>query len=373
MFPAPKLRRSLVFLMGILLPFVLQGQDFIPYPLSAWIKLPTRADAFRVEIHSGIQEGSAAMNLSGQTQQRQVQISLIEKIQFLHPPWVADTLATLEQEEATPQAMSILKGYCTAVLPYVIIPENNAAPVLDRFLTSLHPRRDVEVLREVYGKLSLVENASTSALANAWLAYLDAREGTLEPAADSFGRLPLQEDSGEVFYLQQLAFCRNQMARNEYRQAIDHSSRVIAVGSIEDPLYPEALYLSAQCYDRLAEKEQARLAEVRKKTVEKELLRERVQVARELEAQADHSGTPPPTEQEILAAVDQQAVEDRVPPVPSMRKNHFALIAQRLYLFTEQIFPSTYWGKEAGTRVWEETREQNRKDLSNFVPTDSST
>jgi hypothetical protein len=95
-------------------------------------------------------------------------------------------------------------------------------------------------------------------------------------------------------------------------------------------------------------------------------------VALELETRADESGNPPPTEQDILEAVDRQVVEERVPPVPSLRENRFALIAQRLYLFNEQVFPSTHWGQSAVEKVWRETRESKEKDLSNFIPPDTS-
>lgn len=160
------------------------------------------------------------------------------------------------------------------------------------------------------------------------------------------------------------------MADKQFRKAIDHSARVVALGTIEDILYPEALFISAQCYDGLAEEEQARLENIRKEEVEKELTRERVRVALKLEAEADRKGLPPPSEQEILDAIDRQAVEERIPAVPSIKENPFSLTAQRLYLFSEQVFPATHWGKNAGSQVWQETRKKTENDLTNYVAPD---
>jgi hypothetical protein len=105
--------------------------------------------------------------------------------------------------------------------------------------------------------------------------------------------------------------------------------------------------------------------------LEKELIQERVRVALDLEAEARETGAPSPTEQEILDAIDRKAVEDRIPPVPPLKENRLAIIAQRLYLFNEQVFPSTHWGKTAGVQVWQESRENTERDLTNYVPPDS--
>jgi len=240
--------------------------------------------------------------------------------------------------------------------------------VVDTYQTALQQRNETDLLRRLYSNLSRVDDASASYHPEAWLAYLDIREGKGETARELFLNSSVQPDEGVAYYLQQMALCRIHMATEAFRQAIDHSARVIALGTIEDVLYPEALYISALCYDGLAEQEQARLEAERKEAVQKALIQERVRVALELEARADEAGAPPPSEQDILDALDMEVVESRVPPVPPIEENNFALIAQRLYLFNDQVFPSTTWGQTAGEQVWPQTRNNKERDLTNYIP-----
>lgn len=335
--------------------------------LSAWIKIPSNEDAFEINIHQISADGKASMSLAGRRERRLVDLDRIEKIHLTHPPAVGGALDRLEKHGTLQTEQPALRAYCNAILPLLEIPENNVAPVVDRYRHSLHHLGETEWLRELYTALSALNVSTYAKKADAWLAYLDIREGKNEAAHALFSDPGIQTDTGELFFLQQLARCRIKMSAGEFRQAIDHSARVIALGSIEDPLYPEAQYLSALCYDGLAEKEHARLQGVREEAVEKELLLERVRVALDLEAEADRTGAPPPTEQDILDAVDPQTVQDRVPPVPPVNEQSFALIAQKLYLFNEQVFPSTHWGQKSGDKVWPETRETIQHHLKAFT------
>jgi hypothetical protein len=325
-----------------------------------------------VEIHQATLDGTATVSLAGQMQQRVLNIDMIERIRFLIPPAVEEAMGLIERREYV-RAEAVMRPYADAVLPFLILEESNAARIVDRYLYSLHQRNESGRLREVYVKCAQLKSAAVSKRARAWLAYVDAREGKTAAVAEMFSGAGIEPGSGELYFLQQLAMCRNRMAGNAYRQAIDHSARVIASGRIEDALYPEALYLSARCYEGLAREEQEKLEAERQAALEKELLIERVRVALALEAEADRTGAPPPTEQEILGAVDLREVEARVAPVPPVTENRFARIAQRLYLFAEQVFPSTYWGGESGTRIWPETRETHQNDLSTFNFTNDPT
>lgn len=352
-----------------MLTCVAHSQETGAPPLSAWIKIPSNESAFRVVIHEGLRDGNATMSLPGQRQKRLVDIDTIEKINFIYPPTILEALESVEQQEYS-RAGPILKAVCEATIPFLTVPDNNVARILNSYQLSLHQLNQTALLRILYSRLALVDEASYSRTAKAWLAYLDTREGRVEPAKDFFSNITVQSDSGEVYFLKQMAYCRSQMAGKQFGNAIDHSARVIALGTIEDILYPEALLISAQCYDGLAEEEQVRLENLREEKIQKGFIKERVRIALELEAEADEKGTPPPSEQEILNAIDRQAVKDRFPPVPPIKENPFALIAQRLYLFTEQVFPATHWGKIAGSQVWEETRKNTERDLTNYAAPD---
>lgn len=342
------------------------GQDSGVYPLSAWLKMPSNPDAFQVNIHEGPRGATATMSLPGQTQRRLVNLSSIESIYLVHPPAVLEALEVIDKQDDA-RADLILKTYSSAVLPFLSIPENNVAPLLDRYEHSLHLRNQTVPLRELYAEIARMNEEFSFRNAEAWLAYLEIRDGKTGTANDSlFSDSSIQPEAGAPYFLQQMALCRKQMAGGDFRSAIDHAARVIALGTIEDALYPEALYVSAQCYDGLADGEQARLEEERAETLRKELVAERVRVALALEAAAEARGLPPPTEAFILESVDPEAVNSRIPPVPPRSENHFALIAQQLYLFTEQVFPATYWGKAAADGIWPETRDKKTNDLKNF-------
>lgn len=369
--PIPKRIPLFLCLACAMLSGVARAQESVSLGLSAWIKIPANEEAFEVSIHQISPDGKATMSLAGRRESRQVDIDLIEKIHLTHPPAVGEALARLEERES-PQAEPALRAYINAILPFLAVPENNVAPIVDRYRHSLHHLGETAWLRELYTTLSSLNEGSYAQSANAWLAYFDIREGKNDAAHELFSDPGIPKTPGELYFLQQLGLCRIHMSANKFRQAIDHSARVIALGTIEDSLYPEALHLSALCYDGLAEAEHARLERERDATVEKELLVERVRVALKLEAEADQAGEPPPAEQDILDAVDPRAVQDRVPPVPSVHEQSFALIAQRLYLFNEQVFPSTYWGKAAGDKVRPDTRETNRNHLKTFTLPDIS-
>lgn len=364
--------RRLVWFTMVLLTGFPEGRGAEVYPLSAWIKVAANPNALKVDIHQTSPDGTVTVSLAGQTQQRVLNMEMIERISLLVPPAVEEAMGWIERREYV-RAEGVMRPYAEAVLPFLVLEESNAARIVDRYLYSLHQRNERGLLREVYLKSAQLKSAEVSKRARGWLAYVDAREGKTEAAAEWFADGGIEPGSGELYFLQQLAFCRHQMAGGAHREAIDHSARVIAAGRIEDALYPEALYLSAQCYEGLAREEQERLEAERRAALEKELLIERVRVALALEAEADRTGAPPPTEEDILGAVDRGAVEARVPPVPPFTENPFARIAQRLYLFTEQVFPSTYWGGQSGTRIWPETREAHRNDLSTFTFTDDPT
>lgn len=367
--PISNFLKRIALLSVVILTGISQGQDIGGTPLSAWIKIPSNPKAFKVTIHDSTANGNATMSLSGQRQLTLVDISILEKINLIYPPAILEALASIETQEFS-RAEPLLRAASYAIIPFVSVPENNTAQILDKYEHALHQRNEMDLLRAFYSNLSLVHDPSYPLNATAWLAYLDTRESEMGMESEVFLDSGIQRTSGEIYFIQQMALCRNQMAASDYRKAVDHAARVVAMGTMEDALYPEALYISAQCYDGLAEQEQARLERIREEEVQKEFVLERVRVALELEAKADEEGSPPPSEQEILDSVDREAVESRVPPVPSVKENTFALIAQRLYLFNEQVFPTTYWGAAAGDAVWQETRENKESDLTNYIPPD---
>ncbi len=310
------------------------------------VRLENSPQTTTAEIQ-GVVADRIVLQEQGKTFVAQLPLDRVAEIEFLP---TAEMTAGLEAIQSGEWAVAsrALQLPANQIIPFLGVPETNAAPIIDAYAQALLELEQFDGLRRFYSKVVAATSTEAARTASAWLAYLDARTGKFSDLEATLEKIGAFESTEEGYALSELALSYARLAGGEFRAGGDHVAKIVANGDLATRFYPEALYLSGQCYDGLALERDARLAAERQVEVDRQMLSERVRVGRELQSAADKAGGEPPTEQEILAAVNRKAVESKVPAVPPRSENPFATTAQRLYRLIEQIYPDTGWSKKAG-------------------------
>lgn len=338
------------------------AQPSSPPPIPA-VVIRNSSDTPRNVLVHHIQRGTISLSFEGSELRGQIPATTIKTIRFAF-----DERATEGQNAAREERYDVaaenLHPYVVRLMPYLAIADNNVSEVTDPYVLAVQQLGRLDRLRAYYGMVMEHGDEGRKRSAAAWLAYLDVRDGHLERAQQAFDELPAFETGEEGYLLRHIGLSRIFLERQDVRNAVDHAAKVTAACGIDHILHPEALVLSAQCYEGLAAGELARLGEEREAKLKRALLIERVKVGREMEAKADAEGLPEPTEQQILQGVDEEKVEGQVPLLPALPDLKLSQTAQRLYLFVERVFPDTPWGKQAMDKVLPATREGDEQGLT---------
>ncbi len=316
--------------------------------------------------NGSVSSGATLINVDGDNivlseKGRNVKIALpknkIQEIEFVYEEAVVAAV-TAAEEGKWQEAADGLKPQVEEMLPYLIIPRTNIAVVLDTYTQALYELGNLDEFEKVYARTTNAGNEELAQSSKAWLGYLRARKGETAKMEEIFKALGELDSSSQAFALREIAYCYFELEKQNYRKASDHVSKVVASGSLESRIYPEAMFLSAKCYDGLAEKQQEILTQQRQEKLEQAMQAERVVVARKLQQAAREANKAQPTEQEILDAVDKQKVEDEVGSVPPVTESQYYQAAQRVYLLIELFYPNSEWGRDATEVIADATRKK---------------
>ena len=314
-----------------------------------------------VVIHD-IHQGMVKITLSAMNKRAELSLKDVSGVRFYLGAAVEKGMDALDEGEFA-SAEKFLREPVFKLMPFLSFANHNVDPVVEAYEVALHRLNDAELLKSFYQRSVEEATPEKARVAKAWLAYLDARSGRMSEVIAVFDGLGKPELDDEVALLRNLALCRVELQQKNYGVAVAHAATVVASGGVADFLYPEAMVLSAQCYEGLAGEELVLLDVQRKAQVVRALLIERVKVARELEATADKQKKPPPTEEQILSTIDHKAVNRSVAALPALRELEPFKTAQRSYLFVDRVFPDTTWGKLAADRVLPESKEGKDQQL----------
>ncbi len=358
--------QALLFLCLLAPSQVLRAQSPATPPIHAEVLMGKSDKVRNVSVHN-IRKGTISLAFEGTDRVGRFPASNIKKIRFALGNRVEEGQKAAKEERYA-DAEKLLQPSVTRLMPFLSIPDNNIASVTDPYVLAIRQLGRVDLLRAYYKLVGEHGDEAQQRTASAWLGYVDVREGHLEHAEKVFEGLGPFNKGEEGYLLRRLGLCHILLARQETREAVDYAAQVTAACGIDHVLHPEALFLSAQCYDALAADEWARLGAAREAKVKRALFVERVRVAREMEAEADAEGLPEPTEKEILQRVDKEQVEAQVPPRPALDELKLSQTAQRLYRFLERVFPNTEWGEQAAEKALPATHEEGELSVAGTAP-----
>lgn len=333
-------------LLALLCPALAQAQSS---PLEAHLDFGTGYTRKPVDL-LGVRGGNLSFQVQGSTTIAQAPLETVAGIRFTMTDAMVQGIREA-QGRSWVNAIRALYGPATQVLPYLKVPDTNAEDLLDPYAQALLELNQLDKLRDLYDVLSKAGNRDTARRATAWLGYLKAREGGQVDLEALFGKPDVADQDELLNALREIAYGYQALGGKQYQQASDHLARVVASANLEMRLYPEALFLAGQAYDGLALGLQDKQQANRDLQIERELLSERVTVGRKLQAEAERSGKPAPTEEEILAALDRDAVAARVPDLPPMIQNPYARNAQRMYQLVQRLYPGSLWDQKAAEHI----------------------
>ncbi len=150
-----------------------------------------------------------------------------------------------------------VRYYREAVAPalsYLDLPLNNAIQPAFRYAELLRLRGMWGESIKVYRALQSAPDAAVRNEALAWDAYALTRQREFETAKGIVDNLKLDDPRERGFTAASIAQARIALSRNQDENALDWSSRAAALSRLENGLYPEALMLTAECYERLGRK-----------------------------------------------------------------------------------------------------------------------
>ncbi len=327
----------------------------------AYCKLPANIMLDNGAVSNGVtlfnmEGGNIVLSEKGKTAKLTLPAEKIQEIEFIYGETVVQGV-NVAQEGKWQEAADALKPQVDEMLPFLVVENTNAAPVLDTYTQALYELGNLDEFEKVYEKTTKAGDEELAQSSKAWIGYLRARKGEIDKMEEIFSALGELDKNRQAFALREVAYSYYEMSKNNTRKAIDHIAKVVASGSLESRIYPEAMFLSAKCYDLLAEEQQLRLKEERELELQRALQAERVRVARIMQQEARDQNKEQPTEEEILAAVDKEKVEDEVGPLPKITESQYHQAAQRVYLLIELFYPKSEWGTESTELITKATRD----------------
>jgi tetratricopeptide (TPR) repeat protein len=289
------------------------------------------------------------------------------QIQVNFPESVAVGFGAMEKGDWA-AAARLLGPSANAAAPYLAIANNNIAPVVMTYGDALRYSRQFDAAIGLFEKLQSAPSPSVARLGSAWKAYLLINKGDIPGARALVETLGDPQREDEIFGLVRLARAMIFLHTEQHRAAVDQIAQVIAFSGLESSIYPEALYVDGLCYEAIAAAERRKAEQERDEAVKRALFTARVRVGREMWTAAQQQGLPPPTEKEILAKIDADAISARIPAVPPLEEAEKYQVSQQIYTHLARTFPRTPWAAEALKRLKNPPASTSSKKPSPVTP-----
>jgi len=212
----------------------------------------------------------------------------------------------------TAEAVRIMRGVMQPVLPYLDLPVNGAMDHALNYAAWLRREKSWAAALTVYRALNDNPDTDIRQQAIGWLAYCHARNQQFKEANDLLATFTVDDPRHAGFIPGTLAAAMVKAADKDDAGSLDHAARAASLSRIDHELYPEAMYLAAAAYQRLA----ATAA----------LVEERPNI--------------------VLTKAGQET-----PPPSAMSADEFTGVASNLYSQITTLFPSSPYASQAAKQL----------------------
>ncbi len=196
------------------------------------------------------------MHMKGaETAKTKMEISKILETRFVYPATVKQAEQAYNQNQLD-KAAFLLEPTVNSWLPYLDLPANNAVPLVMTLADIFRHTNKVKEAQDLFSKVSKLSKSTDTVRATMWVAYCHAAQDQVEEAAKILETMEPPERGSEQFSMAQLIRARLQLSKKNYHAALEEITQGIAFPRIESDLFPECLFISAECYAAIAATQQ---------------------------------------------------------------------------------------------------------------------
>jgi tetratricopeptide (TPR) repeat protein len=181
----------------------------------------------------------------------QIPLDDVSEVRFAMPASLAQAQEALNQNQWE-KAATIIRPVVVPTLPYLDLPNNNGLPLAMVLADTLRRANKLEDALFFYDKLRLLPRSAESQRAALWAASCHSALNRSEQASKILQTMDAPKRDSELFAQYQIVRAQVRMAGKDYLAALDDLSQALAFSRMESELYPDAMFLTAQCYEALA-------------------------------------------------------------------------------------------------------------------------
>jgi hypothetical protein len=152
----------------------------------------------------------------------------------------------------TAEAVRIMRGVVLPALPYLDLPVDGVIPHALNYAAWLRREKAWAAALTVYRALNENPDAEIHQQAVGWLAYCHARNQQFKEANDLLATFTVDDPRHAGFIPGTLAAAMVKAADKDDTGSLDLAARAASLSRIDHELYPEAVFLAASAYQRLA-------------------------------------------------------------------------------------------------------------------------
>lgn len=201
----------------------------------------------------GRTDSALRLQVKGAAAGSEYQISLddVSEVRFVFPASLAQAQEALNQNQWE-RAATIMRPVVVPLLPYLDLPNNNGVSLAMVLADTLRAANKLEDALLFYDKMRMLPRTTEAQRAAIWAASCHASLNRSEPALRILQTMEAPKRDSELFAQYQTVRAQVKMAGKDYLSALDDLSQALAFSRMESELYPDAMFLTAQCYEALA-------------------------------------------------------------------------------------------------------------------------
>jgi tetratricopeptide (TPR) repeat protein len=180
----------------------------------------------------------------------QLPFDQVSEVRFTFPETVNQAQTAFSQGQFE-QTATLLRPVVTPILPYLDLPGNNALPISFWFGDTLRRANKLDEALTVYDAVRTTAKGADATRGAVWTAHCHAALGRTEQALRVLDLAGAVKRDSDLFPLCQMVRAQVRFAAKDPLAALDDVSQALAFARIESELYPDSLFLAAQCYEAL--------------------------------------------------------------------------------------------------------------------------
>ncbi len=152
----------------------------------------------------------------------------------------------------TTEAVRIMRGVIQPAAPYLDLPVDGVIPHAVRYAEWLRREKAWSAALSIYRAMSANPDQAVRDQAAGWMAYCHARSQQFKEAQELLASFTVDDPRKDGFMPGMLAGAMVKAQSGDDAGALDLAARAAALSRIDHELYPEAVFLAGNAYQRLA-------------------------------------------------------------------------------------------------------------------------